>query len=170
MGSSRTPSRCPSPRTEPYEKKERKGEAKEESSSTNDPKILEPTELKIFCIVDGEATSFSVKILSNCSVDELKQVIKAAKKNAFKDIDADQLTLYRVSIPDEDKIVVESEIESKEALTVASRKLRDIFISELPEETIQVFVKPPQRVIGTDSQEKNGRRSTVYFTFKEDTH
>ncbi|KAF9896598.1 hypothetical protein BX616_007140, partial [Lobosporangium transversale] len=147
MGSSRTSSRYPSPRLNPLGTKEKRkeGEANEECPSTSGSKTPKPTELKIFCIVDGEATAFSVKILSNCSVDELKQAIKAAKKNAFKDIDADQLTLYRVSIPDEDKTVVESEIVSKEALTIASMELWEIFNSELPRKTIHVFVKPPQR-------------------------
>ncbi|ORZ05137.1 hypothetical protein BCR41DRAFT_188909 [Lobosporangium transversale] len=78
-----TSSRNVSPRSNLYE----------EGSSTSGPKIPERTELKIFCIVEGEATPFPVKIPSNCSVGELQQAIKARKSNAFKDIDADQLTL-----------------------------------------------------------------------------
>ncbi|ORZ04304.1 hypothetical protein BCR41DRAFT_198942 [Lobosporangium transversale] len=131
----------PSPPTESYEKKEG---ANEVSSSTNEPKSPEPAELKIFCIVDGEATSFPVKILSNSSVGELKQAIYP-NITVDPSVKPKDLTLYKVSIPDEGKTVVESEIESKEALTVASRELGDIFNSELPKETIHVLVKPPQK-------------------------
>ncbi|KAF9896204.1 hypothetical protein BX616_007930, partial [Lobosporangium transversale] len=130
-----TSSRNVSPRSNLYE----------EGSSTSGPKIPERTELKIFCIVEGEATPFPVKIPSNCSVGELQQAIKARKSNAFKDIDADKLTLYKVSIPDEGNTVLESEIESKEALAIASMELWEIFTSELPRKTIHIFVKlPPQ--------------------------
>ncbi|ORZ12933.1 hypothetical protein BCR41DRAFT_98142 [Lobosporangium transversale] len=135
MGKTRTPSRNASPRPKPYE----------ECSSTSGPKISEPTELKIFCIVEGEATSFPVNTLSNRSVGELQQAIKAAKKPELDHVAADKLTLYKVSIPDEGKTIVESEIESKEALAIASKKLGNIFNSKLPDETIHIFVKlPPQ--------------------------
>ncbi|ORY93712.1 hypothetical protein BCR41DRAFT_376026 [Lobosporangium transversale] len=88
MGKTRTPSRNASPRPKPYE----------ECSSTSGPKISEPTELKIFCIVEGEATSFPVNTLSNRSVGELQQAIKAAKKPEIDMFAADKLTLYKVSI------------------------------------------------------------------------
>ncbi|KAG0351335.1 hypothetical protein BGX24_007882, partial [Mortierella sp. AD032] len=57
--------------------------------------------LTLFCLVDGEATSnaFSVKVPSSDTVDDLKELIKVKKAIAFSDIDADQLTLWRVSIP-----------------------------------------------------------------------
>ncbi|KAG9060857.1 hypothetical protein KI688_007926 [Linnemannia hyalina] len=57
--------------------------------------------LNLFCLVDGEGTSnaFSVKIASTDTVDDLKKLIKAEKTNNFSDVDADQLTLRRVSIP-----------------------------------------------------------------------
>ncbi|KAF9897583.1 hypothetical protein BX616_005320, partial [Lobosporangium transversale] len=103
----------------------KKEEANEVSSSTNDPKIPEPTELKIF-------------------FDELKQAIYSPAR--FGNIPPEKLTLYKVSIPDGSEAIFESEIKSKMALTVASKKLGNIFKSELLEETIHILVKPPQRV------------------------
>ncbi|KAG0369044.1 hypothetical protein BGX24_002567 [Mortierella sp. AD032] len=45
--------------------------------------------LNLFCLVDGEPQH----------VDDLKKLIKTEKTNQFSDVDADQLTLWRVSIP-----------------------------------------------------------------------
>ncbi|KAF9197144.1 hypothetical protein BGZ49_002584 [Haplosporangium sp. Z 27] len=53
----------------------------------------------LFCIVEGDSSPFSVKIASNESVDELKKAIKAEKAVLFSDVDADNLTLWRVEIP-----------------------------------------------------------------------
>ncbi|KFH63329.1 hypothetical protein MVEG_10739 [Podila verticillata NRRL 6337] len=60
--------------------------------------------LTLFCLIDGEAmfNAFSVKISSGDTVDDLKDLIKAKKTNDFSDLDADKLTLWRVSIPDDD--------------------------------------------------------------------
>ncbi|KAK3810466.1 MAG: hypothetical protein J3R72DRAFT_480919 [Linnemannia gamsii] len=58
--------------------------------------------LTLFCIVEGESVSHAFKlknIPSSDDVDDLKDAIKAKKTVAFSDIDADQLTLLRVSIP-----------------------------------------------------------------------
>ncbi|KAF7720436.1 hypothetical protein EC973_008781, partial [Apophysomyces ossiformis] len=58
-------------------------------------------DLKIFCLVEGEpmSSAFSVKVSSADTVHDLKDAIKAKKSNDFKDIDANQLTLWCVSIP-----------------------------------------------------------------------
>ncbi|ORZ07520.1 hypothetical protein BCR41DRAFT_159887 [Lobosporangium transversale] len=130
----------------------------------------EPTNLRIYCIVAREATSFPVNIPSDRSVGELKQAIKAAKKPELDHVAADKLTLWRTVNPRRDK-------DNKVDLngTVEKTELDDerALLSELDELTSRrtyVIVKLPPPDIGTDSQEKNGRRSTVYFTFKEDTH
>ncbi|KAF7728461.1 hypothetical protein EC973_006014 [Apophysomyces ossiformis] len=58
-------------------------------------------DLKIFCLVEGEPISmaFSVKVSSADTDDDLKKVIKAEKSPRFDDIAADELKLWRVSIP-----------------------------------------------------------------------
>src|SRR6202012_5301589 len=57
--------------------------------------------MSLFCLVDEEATSnaFSVKISSDNTVDDLKNLIKAKKTPRFDDVAADELTLWRVSVP-----------------------------------------------------------------------
>ncbi|KAG0276645.1 hypothetical protein BGZ95_007258 [Linnemannia exigua] len=60
--------------------------------------------LTLFCIVEGEALSrtFPVEIESSKAIGDLKKLIKTEKANDFQDVDADKLTLWRVSIPDDD--------------------------------------------------------------------
>ncbi|KAG0276582.1 hypothetical protein BGZ97_010067, partial [Linnemannia gamsii] len=58
--------------------------------------------LNLFCIVEGESESHAFQLKNiplSDNVDDLKEEIKAKKTVAFSDIDADQLTLWRVSIP-----------------------------------------------------------------------
>ncbi|ORY88911.1 hypothetical protein BCR41DRAFT_366217 [Lobosporangium transversale] len=115
MGKTRTPSRNASPRPKPYEE---------------------------FFVLLREKQRLFCKHLSNRSVGELQQAIKAAKKPEIDMFAADKLTLY--------KTIVESEIESKEALAIASKKLGNIFNSKLPDETIHIFVKLRARKMDED--------------------
>ncbi|KAG0196247.1 hypothetical protein BGX31_005511, partial [Mortierella sp. GBA43] len=55
--------------------------------------------LRIFCVLEGGSTPFSVKIPSDAIVDDLKKLIKLEKPNHLRDVDADDLTLWNVSIP-----------------------------------------------------------------------
>src|SRR4051812_16630066 len=59
------------------------------------------TTFTLFCHVNGDPPDsvFPVKIDKKESVGILKDAIKEKKSNAFQGIDADQLTLWRVSIP-----------------------------------------------------------------------
>ncbi|KAF8942097.1 hypothetical protein BGZ47_006819, partial [Haplosporangium gracile] len=59
--------------------------------------------LTLFCLVEGEATSqaFSVEIDQTKTVDHLKKFIKTEKTSRFDDVAADELTLWRVSIPND---------------------------------------------------------------------
>ncbi|KAF9344229.1 hypothetical protein BGX34_005868 [Mortierella sp. NVP85] len=56
-------------------------------------------DLTVFCITEGAETSFPVDIEPTKTVGHLKDAIKTKKATVFKDVDADQLTLWRVSIP-----------------------------------------------------------------------
>jgi hypothetical protein len=61
--------------------------------------IPQPRTISIFCWILSESTSpFSVKIADHAStVDDLKDEIVKKKPNAFANIDADVLTLWKVS-------------------------------------------------------------------------
>src|ERR1700747_2126061 len=60
-----------------------------------------PDLLKLFCWVIGENPQnvFSVKISKQDTVSDLKKAIKAEKRRALRDIDADALLLWSISIP-----------------------------------------------------------------------
>ncbi|KAG0060335.1 hypothetical protein BGZ89_012359 [Linnemannia elongata] len=123
--------------------------------------------LTLFCLVDGQSTSnaFSVKIPLTDSVDDLKDLIKVKKTVDFNDIDADKLSIWRVSIPDDDDeraILVDNVPESKRKKLKATTKLSRVFDTELPEDTIHILVhRPPLAQQSTPAQEQD---PTVKFT------
>ncbi|KAG9065188.1 hypothetical protein KI688_002511 [Linnemannia hyalina] len=55
--------------------------------------------LTLFCLVDG---AFPVEIESTKTIGDLKKLIKAEQSPDFDDIVANNLTLWRVSIPDDE--------------------------------------------------------------------
>ncbi|KAG0019072.1 hypothetical protein BGZ82_000267 [Podila clonocystis] len=103
----------------------------------------------LFCLVNGEATPFSIKIPSNDTIDELKKMIKTEKTPEFDDIAADKLTLWHVSIPipppTERKAVFLSEVESPTELD-PSDDILDAFTDSPPKKTIRVIVQRPTPV------------------------
>lgn len=112
-----------------------------------------PLTLTLFCLVDGEATSqaFSVDIEQTKTVDQLKKVIKTEKAPRFDDVAADELTLWRVSIPiveedDELPILLDNVDDKVKKKLGPATRLSKVFPEDLPEETIQVIVQrpPPQ--------------------------
>ncbi|KAG0014025.1 hypothetical protein BGZ82_001943, partial [Podila clonocystis] len=112
--------------------------------------------LNLFCVVDGESTPFPVEIESTKTLGFLKELIKAKKPNDFSDVDADKLTLWKVSIPlaplNERKPVFLNEIISVTELDPAD-DLSDVFEPKPPRKIhepkplkkIDVIVqRPPQ--------------------------
>ncbi|KAF9189597.1 hypothetical protein BGZ49_003794 [Haplosporangium sp. Z 27] len=55
--------------------------------------------VKLFCIIDGDSTAFSVKIEPEDTVDDLKDAIKIKQSPSFNDIQASNLVLWIVTIP-----------------------------------------------------------------------
>ncbi|KAH7056123.1 hypothetical protein BKA57DRAFT_196881 [Linnemannia elongata] len=115
--------------------------------------------LTLFCLVDGEATSnaFCVKIESSKTIGDLKEFIKT-KTNDFQDVDADKLTLWRVSIHDDDDndlpVLLDS-VPVKKKLR-ATNKLSMVFDADLPEDTIHVIVQRPPLAAKRDREEDAG--------------
>jgi hypothetical protein len=57
--------------------------------------------ITLFCLVHGDNPSrnaFPVEIDKSKTIGQLKEIIKTKKANDFKDVDADKLILWRVSI------------------------------------------------------------------------
>ncbi|KAG0324110.1 hypothetical protein BG004_003545 [Podila humilis] len=104
--------------------------------------------LSLFCLGDGEPLSnaFPVEIEPTKTIGELKDLIKLKKSNRFHDVDADELTLWRVMIPDKDDdetpILLDDVYERDKKKLRATNKV-SIFGANLPEETIHVIVQSP---------------------------
>ncbi|KAG0244616.1 hypothetical protein BG011_002889, partial [Mortierella polycephala] len=98
--------------------------------------------LTLFCLVDGELTPFPVEIASTKTIGGLKDAIKTKKANHFQDVDADELTLWRVSIPvvpkKERKEISLADVPSKEELDETD-DLSDVFEETPPKKTIHII-------------------------------
>jgi hypothetical protein len=107
--------------------------------------------LTLFCLVDGEATSnaFSIKIPSNDTVDDLKDLIKTKKTPEFDDIAADKLALWRVSIPDADDVDDDLPVlllnisDNDKKKLKATRELSDVFNEKPAKRMIHILVQRP---------------------------
>ena len=105
--------------------------------------------LTLFCLVDGESTSFSVHVDPSETVDDLKVAIKDKNPETFNGVDAKDLTLWRVSIPvdddDNDDIPIPLDSVPEKKRLKATTRLSKVFDTELPEDTIHIIVqRPPQ--------------------------
>ncbi|KAG0039254.1 hypothetical protein BGZ89_007933, partial [Linnemannia elongata] len=101
--------------------------------------------LTLFCLVDGDSVPFSVDIDASKTVDHLKDAIKTKKAPRFDDVAADELTLWRVSIRDDDDndlpVLLDTVPEKKKLKATA--KLSKVFDTELPDDTIHIIVQRP---------------------------
>ncbi|KAI7819293.1 hypothetical protein BC939DRAFT_505810 [Gamsiella multidivaricata] len=105
--------------------------------------------ITFFCLVeeDPAAKAFSFKnIPSSDTIDDLRKRIKAEKANDFHDIDANNLTLWRVSVPltdDEEELpIILDTLNEKKKLRPTTR-LSKVFTEEPSEEVIHIIVQLP---------------------------
>ena len=103
--------------------------------------------LSLFCLVDGDASSntFSVKIPSSDTVDDLKNlIVKGDQAPAFRDVAAKDLILWRVSLPvitaNKHKPIVLSKIDFKTELDPTD-DMSDVFADNPPKKTIHIIVQ-----------------------------
>jgi hypothetical protein len=101
---------------------------------------------RLFCLVEGETSYFSVKIRLDATVDELKKEIKTQIRT-LHDFDANLLQLFRVDIDvsAEDMSKLPGQIPALNSLKQMNPawKLSDYYSAPLSERTIHVLVKPP---------------------------
>ncbi|KAF8930930.1 hypothetical protein BGZ47_000325 [Haplosporangium gracile] len=104
--------------------------------------------LTLFCLISGDSSScaFKVRILdTHADISDLKKAIIGESPGAFEHVDAKDLVLWRVSIPDDDNdlpILLDSVSEKKKLK--ATTKVSKIFDAELPEDTIHIVVERPK--------------------------
>ncbi|KAF9278412.1 hypothetical protein BGZ88_000583 [Linnemannia elongata] len=103
--------------------------------------------LTLFCLVDGEATSqaFPVEIESTKTTGNLKQRIKTEKTPRFDDVASDELTLWRVSIPDNNlsSTVNVDALDGKTQLNNPRTQLSKLFPAS-PDANTYILVQRPQ--------------------------
>ncbi|KAF8980452.1 hypothetical protein BGZ52_003918, partial [Haplosporangium bisporale] len=105
--------------------------------------------LKLYCLDDGESPShaFFVKIPSTDEVDDLRKLIMAEKSPEFDDIAADKLTLWSVSIANDDDYdeipILLDNLTDQDKKLKPTTKLSKVFDVDLPEETIHIIVRRP---------------------------
>ncbi|KAF9286950.1 hypothetical protein BGZ74_001200 [Mortierella antarctica] len=105
--------------------------------------------IKLFCLVDGESTSsiFPAKLSSDESIGDLKELIKTKKAPRFDDVAADELTLWRVSIPitddDELPILLDTVTDEDKKKLGPVTSVSEVFPDDIPGETINIIVQRP---------------------------
>jgi hypothetical protein len=77
--------------------------------------------IRIWCLVRGDNKTFYVNIGTNNFIIDLKELIKEKKKSVFSNVDADDITLWSVSI---DQSELNSEGFSIEGRFTNNNKLR----------------------------------------------
>jgi len=108
----------------------------------------------LYCLVLGEATPFPVKINKTQSVAELKKAIKKDKKKDFNDVDANNLTLYKIEVDISDDTKYEAitrdisrpdyVFKPKVLLNVVRQLARVFPATGPPKDTIHILVERPQ--------------------------
>jgi len=99
--------------------------------------------LTLFVYGIGLGVPFSVNIQRSKTIDELKDAILSKRPNALKDIDAADLVLYKVDIPDDEDIEQSAPQAERQKLGVPSRKLSKIFTTNPTEEVVSILVEVP---------------------------
>ena len=105
--------------------------------------------ITLLCLVKGNtlANAFPVDINKDQLVGHLKKAIKAEKHKTFHGVEADELKLWKVSIPgDQDDQLRNLILQDSDEL-LAIRKISKYFPDLPPEEHIHVIVKSPRKCL-----------------------
>ncbi|KAG0302827.1 hypothetical protein BGZ98_007201 [Dissophora globulifera] len=100
----------------------------------------------LWCLLDGDSTTFPVEIESTKTIGALKKAIKDDNSVAFANVDAKMLTLWKVSVPvlpeKERKGISLAGVPSPEKLDETD-DVCDVFKETLPKKTIHIIVQRP---------------------------
>ncbi|KAH9167869.1 hypothetical protein EDB89DRAFT_1649638 [Lactarius sanguifluus] len=106
----------------------------------------EPRRLQLNCFVLGEDRNniFSVKIPNTENVSSLRRAIKDKNNITFRDVEADTLTLLRVSVPDDDNPKLKlSELDLVDEEQLFPTQVLSNVFSNPPPGHVHIVVKPP---------------------------
>jgi hypothetical protein len=95
----------------------------------------------IDCLLIGGTTTFEVTLEESCTVHQLKKAITQKKPHTLANVDADQLTLYRVEI---DIKISRNEASRIDALTLQSQNLNEDEALDEEKQLSVIFGQTPQ--------------------------
>ncbi|KAF8938891.1 hypothetical protein BGZ47_008367, partial [Haplosporangium gracile] len=105
--------------------------------------------LSLFCFVDGLPSSraFAIEVSATRTISHLKDLIKTKQAPAFDDITVDQLTLWRVSIPDDNQnsAITIAALNDKTELKNPRTRVSKLF-PESPDDNSYIIVHRPPPV------------------------
>jgi len=91
-------------------------------------------------IIGLNSRSFSVTLAKSETVGNLAEAILKKRPNDLKNVDADRLDLYKVSLPDDETLGQSARLPLDQKLDVGSRKISKIFPAAPPEEMVSIVV------------------------------
>ncbi|KAF8977857.1 hypothetical protein BGZ46_007074, partial [Entomortierella lignicola] len=106
------------------------------------------TNIKLFCVIDKDATVFPVEVAVDDSIGGLKKRIKEEKPIDLSDVDADKLSLWKISIPSAPKRIItldNLEAEDKTELDDSTADISELFDQDPPKNTIHIIIERPLR-------------------------
>ncbi|KAF9139415.1 hypothetical protein BGX30_007983 [Mortierella sp. GBA39] len=119
---------------------------------------LTDNRLTLFCLVDGEVTdnAFPVPTSSTTTVGELKDLIKTKIPDTFNGVDAKDLTLWRVFIPDnnQNSAITLDALDDKTQLNNPRTRLSKPF-PESPDNNTYILVQRPAPARPTPSPKRH---------------
>jgi Crinkler effector protein N-terminal domain len=103
------------------------------------------TIVTLICLVNGDSSerTFAVDISNDKLVVHLKDEIKKKKSPKFDDIPADELTLWRVDIPDDDEAAILQADTATETLMRPTREISVYFKNQPTMRRIHVVIERP---------------------------
>jgi hypothetical protein len=102
--------------------------------------------ITLFCLVKGNTSvnAFSVKISRDEPISELKKAIKAENSQTFANVDAKDIKLWKVKIPDDqDDLLSNLTLNDGDEL-LATREIGDYWTEKPLKRNIHVIVEPPE--------------------------
>ncbi|CAG8686014.1 3542_t:CDS:2, partial [Acaulospora colombiana] len=139
----------------------------------------QPNTYKLFCIVEGESSPFPVEIQPDQTISALKDAIKLEMQPRFNDIAANELTLYKLNIPEDSNDSDDEHLEEKvnQQLTAEPApkplnptfELLDIYPIDDPpaKRQVHIFVRVPGEQGGNSPRHNNiAKDLEPYIRFK----
>ena len=108
--------------------------------------------ITLLCLVKGNtlANAFPVDIEKEQLVGHLKKVIKAEQPQTFANVDAKDIKLWNVKIPDvQDDLLSNLTLQDKDEL-LATRDIGDYWTEKPLKKHIHVLVEPPETTATSD--------------------